>query len=304
MRFSFAQSVLSELLADGTISRSATLLAVCAGEREHELFSTYNFANVVISNLSQAASPDDQEQVDWSPFSWSYQDAQSLSYEDDSFDFAFVADGLHHCSSPHRAMVEMYRVARKGIIVIESRRSLLMHVASRLGLAREYEVEAVVGSDCERGGVNNTAIPNYVYRWTEGELMRTLRSYDPRGQQHFRFFYELNLPYELADWKKSKLRLTAVRIVDPLARGMTRVFKKQCNTLAMVVLKPVIPRDLWPWLTLEGGEVVFNVAYADRHFEPIEAITRRYMRHEQDNRAGLGQDAGGRAHPEDRSSSS
>jgi SAM-dependent methyltransferase len=299
MRISLAQSMLSELLADGTISRSDTVLAVCAGEREYELFSSYSFEHVVISNISA------HEQIDWSPScSWSYQDVQSLSYEDSSFDFTFVADGLHHCPSPHRAMLEMYRVARKGIIVIESRRSLLMQVANRLGLSPEYEVEAVIGNELRSGGVNNTAIPNYIYRWTEGELTRTIRSYDPRGRQHFRFFYELNLPYELADWKKNKFRLNAVRIVDPLVQALTRVFKKQCNTLAMVVLKPVIPKDLWPWLTLEGGEVVFNPAYADRHFEPIDAIMSRYSSDEQDDRAAPGQDPARRVHSEDRGSSS
>ena len=66
MRLSLAQTVISELLADGTISRSDTVLAVCAGKREHELFSTYNFENVVISNIYE------QEHIDWSPsYSWS-----------------------------------------------------------------------------------------------------------------------------------------------------------------------------------------------------------------------------------------
>jgi SAM-dependent methyltransferase len=271
MRFSLAQTVISELLADGTISRSDAVLAVCAGEREHELFSTYDFEHVVISNIYE------QEHIDWSPaYTWSRQDAQSLSYGDGSFDFVFVADGLHHCSSPHRAMLEMYRVARKGIIVIESRRSLLMQVANRLGLSPEYEVEAVVGSELERGGVDNTAIPNYIYRWTEDELMRAIKSYDPRGRHHPRFFYELNLPYELADWRKSKFKLKVVRVVDPVIRAVTRVFKKQCNTMAMVVLKPAIPNDLWPWLRLEGDDVVFNPAYADSHFESVDAIMSRY----------------------------
>jgi SAM-dependent methyltransferase len=298
MRFSLAQTVISELLADGTISRSDTVLAVCAGEREHELFSTYNFEHVVISNIYE------QEHIDWSPpYSWSYQDAQSLSYDDGSFDFAFVADGLHHCSSPHRAMLEMYRVARKGIIVIESRRSFLMQVANRLGLSPEYEVEAVVGSELRRGGVNNTAIPNHIYRWTEDELMRAIKSYDPRGRHRVRFFYELNLPYELADWKKSKFKLNVVRVADPVIRGLTRVFKKQCNTLAMVVLKPAIPKDLWPWLRLEGDDVVFNPAYADRHYEPVEAILSRYGSDEQDHAGALGEDPERPIPSEDRSSS-
>lgn len=299
MRFSLAQTVISELLADGTISRSDTVIAVCAGKREHELFSAYDFEHVVISNIYE------QEHIDWSPsYSWSCQDAQSLSYDDGSFDFAFVADGLHHCSSPHRAMVEMYRVARKGIIVIESRRSFLMKVANRLGLSPEYEVEAVVGSELERGGVNNTAIPNYIYRWTEDELMRTIKSYDPRGRHRVRFFYELNLPYELADWKKSKVKLNLVRVFDPLVRGVTRVFKKQCNTLAMVVLKPAVPRDLWPWLRLEGDEVVFNPAYADRHFEPVDAIMSRYSSDEQEDAGAPGEDPAQPVRPEDRAPSS
>lgn len=299
MRFSLAQTVISELLADGTISRSDTVIAVCAGKREHELFSAYDFEHVVISNIYE------QEHIDWSPsYSWSCQDAQSLSYDDGSFDFAFVADGLHHCSSPHRAMLEMYRVARKGIIVIESRRSFLMKVANRLGLSPEYEVEAVVGSELERGGVNNTAIPNYIYRWTEDELMRAIKSYDPRGRHRVRFFYELNLPYELADWKKSKFKLNLVRVLDPLVRGVTRAFKKQCNTLAMVVLKPAVPRDLWPWLRLEGDEVVFNPAYADRHFEPVDAIMSRYSSDEQEDAGAPGEDPAQPVRPEDRVSSS
>jgi SAM-dependent methyltransferase len=298
MRISLAHTVLSELLGDGTISRSDTVIAVCAGEREHELFSTHNFEDVVISNIYE------QEHIDWSPsYKWSYQDAQSLSYEDGSFDFAFVADGLHHCSSPHRAMLEMYRVARKGIIVIESRRSLLMQVANRLGLSPEYEVEAVVGSELERGGVDNSAIPNYIYRWTEDELMRAIKSYDPRGRHRVRFFYELNLPYELADWKKSKFKLKLVRVADPVIRGLTRVFQKQCNTLAMVVLKPAIPKDLWPWLRLEGDEVVFNPAYADRHYEPVEAILSRYGSDEQDDAGAMGADPERPVRSEDRISS-
>jgi hypothetical protein len=114
----------------------------------------------------------------------------------------------------------MYRVARKGIIVIESRRSLLMKVANHLGLSPEYEVEAVVGNEFEGGGVNNTAIPNSIYiAGLKLSLLRTIRSYDPRGRHHFRFFYELNLPYELADWKRNKFRLKCRQDCGPTSPG-------------------------------------------------------------------------------------
>jgi SAM-dependent methyltransferase len=265
MRTPFTESVLEELLADGTISHSDRIIAVCAGVRERDIFLRCGFQDVTITNLDHSGSGDR-----FPPFQWSYQDAHDLNYDDNSFDFAFVTDGLHHCSSPHRAMLEMYRVARRGIIVIESRNSLLMRAANHLGLSPEYEVEAVVGSEFKSGGVNNTDIPNYIYRWTESDFEKAIRSFDPMGKQDFRFFYGLNLPYELAGWKKSSLKFYVVKVADPLLRGFTRVFKRQCNTLAMIALKPRIPDDLWPWLKLQNGSVVFNADYAGQHFKQIE----------------------------------
>jgi SAM-dependent methyltransferase len=265
MRTPFTESVLEELLADGTIAPSDSIIAVAAGERERDIFLHCGFQNVTITNVDQTDSGDR-----FPPYQWSYQDAHALDYADNFFDFAFVADGLHHCSSPHRAMLEMYRVARGGIIVIESRNSLLMRTANRLGLSPEYEIEAVVGSEFKSGGVNNTDIPNYIYRWTESDFTKAIRSFNPRGKHDFRFFYGLNLPYELAGWKKSGLKLYVIKVADPLLRAFTRVFKRQCNTIAMVALEPRIPEDLWPWLKLQNGDVVFNRDYAGQHFKEIE----------------------------------
>ena len=277
MRIEFAESVLKELLGDGTIARSDAVVAVCAGERERELFLHLAFTDVTITNIDEGDSGDR-----FPPFKWSQQDAQDLEFEDDSFDFGFVADGLHHCSSPHRAMLEMYRVARKGIIVIESRNNLLMRAANRLGLSPEFEVEAVVCSECQRGGVDNTEIPNYIYRWTETDFTKAISAFNPLGKHIFRFFHGLNLPYEAADWKTSKLKLYVVRATDPLLRGFTRVFRKQCNTMAMIALKPRIPEDLWPWLKLENGEVVLNREYAGRHFKLDEIFHTYYRRSHSD----------------------
>jgi SAM-dependent methyltransferase len=265
MRMEFADTVLRKLVDDGMITPSDSVVAVCAGVRDRDVFERCGFRNVLITNINETAADDE-----FGRFEWSHQDAQQLGLEDDSFDFAFVADGLHHCSSPHRALLEMYRVARKGIIVIESRDSLLMRTANRLKLSPTYEVEAVVGSDFSRGGVDNSDIPNYIYRWTEADFKKALCAFNPRGQHRFRFFYGLNLPYELAGWKKSSVKLKVIKATDGVLRGLTRVFKKQCNTMAMVALKPRIPEDLWPWLKSENGGVTFAREYAGEHFREIE----------------------------------
>src|SRR5215211_480663 len=265
MRMEFTDTVLRKLLQEGTVTPPDSFVAVCAGVRDRDLFVRCGFHDVLITNINENDASDES-----APFEWSRQDAQQLDLDDGSFEFAFVADGLHHCSSPHRALLEMYRVARKGIIVIESRDSMLMRAANRLGLSPMYEVEAVVGSDFSRGGVNNSDVPNYIYRWTEADFTKALRAFDPRGRHTFRFFYGLNLPYELAGWKKSNVKLKVIKTADPVLRGVTRVFKKQCNTMAMVALKPRIPEDLWPWLKVDNSGIAFAREYAGQHFKEIE----------------------------------
>jgi SAM-dependent methyltransferase len=261
VRTGFVQSVLEKLLAEGVLLRSDAVVAVCAGQAERDVFTRLGFSDVTITNLDERL---DAPEV--APFRWSRENAERLSFEDGSFDFSFVADGLHHCPSPHRALLEMYRVARKGIVAIESRDSLLMRTAVRLGLTPEYEVEAVVDNDFKWGGLNNSHIPNYIYRWTEADFRKTIKSFDPKGEHRFRFFYGLNLPYEQARMKKSPVKLAVVVATDRLLRGLTRVFEKQRNTLAMVALKPEVPHDLWPWLKKANGEIVFDREYAIRQF--------------------------------------
>jgi SAM-dependent methyltransferase len=197
----------------------------------------------------------------FAPFAWSRQDATNLSFQDEAFDLAFVADGLHHTAAPHRAVLEMYRVARRGIIVVESRDNLLIRTANRLGFSAEYEVAAVIGNGCVSGGLNNTDVPNYVYRWTEAEFMKTIRSFNPIGRHTFRFVYALNLPYSRTELEGDRLRLRALELAEPAVHAVTRLFKKQCNSFAMVALKPRVPHDLWPWLVLEDGRVHFNGRY-------------------------------------------
>lgn len=263
MRTEFVESVVVELLEEGVLATSDSVIAVCAGSRERDLFAQLGFTNVLITNLDDRIT----DEGAFAPFSWSLQDAQNLNVPDASFDFAFVADGLHHCSSPHKALLEMHRVSRKGLVVVESRDNL-MRVATSVGLTPAYELEAVVGNDFKWGGVDNTAIPtNYIYRWTESEFKKTISSFDPSGKHVFRFFYGLNLPFEQAKIKKTNAKLYAVRLTEPLVKAFTGIFKKQRNTLAMVALKPRLPQDLWPWLAIGREGVELDRTYAGAHFK-------------------------------------
>lgn len=53
--------------------------------------------------------------------SYSEENAESLSFLDNSFDYVFCKESLHHFPRPYAALYEMFRVARKGVILIEPR---------------------------------------------------------------------------------------------------------------------------------------------------------------------------------------
>src|SRR5262249_51172103 len=117
----FYHKVLGRLLRDGEINRDARLLVVCGGKLDHDVLRDLGFRHVTISNLDGRMN-----EQSFAPFAWSYQDAEALAYPDDAFDFVLVHAGLHHCHSPHRALLEMYRVARRGLLAFEARDGWLM----------------------------------------------------------------------------------------------------------------------------------------------------------------------------------
>jgi len=242
MKAGFVEAVTDALLAEGVLAPSDSVVAVCAGLRERELLVERGFSRAVISNLDAEG--------DVAPFDWSRQDAQQLGFENDSFDFALVVAGLHHCASPHQALVEMYRVARKGIVAIEARDSVLTKAAVRLGLASEYELSAVAAHGYRAGGVDDTSIPNFIYRWTEAEFRKVIRSADPTGEPSFRFFHSLDVPD----------RMPVASVAGPVLGTLARLFPRLSNTIAMVALRP---RRLWPWLIREGEQVVFDRRHAE-----------------------------------------
>ena len=238
----FAAATLQSL----SLSADTRMLAVCAGSDDWELLAGLGLTDVVVSNLDESFSPLVPEAV------WSYQDAQSLTFEDRSFDWVFVSEGLHHCRSPHRALLEMYRVCRVGLVAIEAGDSALMRLAVRVGMADRFELAAVVDQGFRAGGVDNTSVPNHVYRWTEAEVIKTLRSYDPTGEVRVEFRHGLRLPTDEATGRRRRL---AGQLARPALIAVTTLLKRQCNLLAVIARRPT---DLYPWLRRAHGRVEFD----------------------------------------------
>jgi SAM-dependent methyltransferase len=173
-----------------------------------------------------------------------FQDVENLTYENGSFDVVVVHAGLHHCYSPHRGLLEMYRVARKCAVVFEARDSILMRVAIRLGLTEKFERSAI-SADGMTGGVGDTGIPNFIYRWTERDVEKTIASYDPSHVPDIRFFYDLRLPIQRFARSGNKMMRTIGVLVEPLSRIFATVLPKQCNEFAFAISKTGVQQ---PWI--------------------------------------------------------
>ncbi len=246
-RSGFYTTTLQRLLDESLVRLDMSVLVVCGGEADRDVFQELGFANVTISNVAGGSTEA------FRPYRWSVQDAEQLDYEDESFDLVAVSAGLHHCRSPHRGLLEMYRVAREAVFVLESRDSVLMRGAVRLGAVDEYELTAVAAHGFHAGGVRDTSTPNFVYRWTEREVRKVIASYAPHARHDLRFFHELELPVSVLALRHGRPGAAAGRMLEPALRLFTKVAPSQANLFAFLVRKPQLPRDLQPWMRLEQG---------------------------------------------------
>jgi len=257
----FYSALLKKLLESRQLSRDMSVLVICGTVKDKKVFSELGFTNVTVSNLDTRAPSDE-----FAPYSWSYQDAENLDFPDKDFDFVVVNAGLHHCQSPHRGLLEMYRVARKCLLVIEARESVLMKLALRMGMAEEYEVCNVVTEGLEFGGVRNTLVPNYVYRWTEREVIKTIASYAPYAKHGIAFHYDLKFPFgSLVD--RHPIYLITAIILYPFVKLAGKLFRKQSNLFAFLINKPALPQELFPWLRLEENNIALNMSWIENRYD-------------------------------------
>ena len=253
---SFYSILLSKALAKNQINLEDQILVVCGGTKDKNSFADLGFKNVTISNLDVRMKGNE-----YHPYEWSFQDAENLNFEDNSFDFVVVHAGLHHCASPHRGLLEMYRVARKGVVVFEARDSMVLRLGKRLGLVPDYEIEAVVTNDYKYGGIRNTAVPNFIYRWKEAEVEKAINSFNPQTINDYHYHYHLRVPLKRLSLSKNRMKLLAAKLLQTVLGLFTFFFPKQCNEFGFVVLKT---DKVHPWIIKSGTEYTIDRAYSEK----------------------------------------
>ena len=258
-RILFYKSCINEFITN----KNASILVIGGGMNDKLVLQEIGFIDVTISNIDERLS--DSE---YSPYKHCFQNAENLSYKDNEIDYVIAHATLHHCSSPHRSLTEMYRVSKKGIVVIESRDSWLMRLLIRFKITPAFETAAICDHNYKYGGVNNTCIPNYIYRWTEYEVEKTIKSYDPQVKHKFWYRYGFDKP-SATKRSKNLSKKIIINLLSPMYRLIIKLFPKQQNLFAFYTNKPVIPDDLQPWIKFDNGIIRFNESWVAKGIKAV-----------------------------------
>jgi hypothetical protein len=131
------------------------------------------------------------------------------------------------------------------VVVFENRDSLSMRLAVKFGLTSEFELPAVRQNSLTSGGMRNGPIPNYVYRWTEREVEKTVGSADPGHDVPIQYFYNARFPIGRVKRLRGLRRMTLESIRVPYVI-YSKLFPQQANVFGFCINKAA--RTPKPWM--------------------------------------------------------
>ena len=268
----FLRVLASQIEASGVSLDQRVLIVGGSADDEH-LLRQVGFKHIVNSNL-----PTDMDRMVAGESVPETQhialDVEQIDLPDDSFDLVFASEVLHHCRSPHHAVCEMLRVSRRYVVFMEPNDSLAMAALVRMRFSFPYELPAVVAHDYRSGGLRDSQIPNFIYRWNGHEVLKTVSACIPE-----RIFSVRAYPYWDFEVTKKDLDLRKATRLGSITSVMgagnfirllrfaqfflnwTGFLRSQGNKFLCCIEKSP---DLKPWMARDGEEIVFNRAFGQQ----------------------------------------
>lgn len=250
------------------------VLVVGGSAEDGRTLQRIGFSRVTLSNLLDPR-PSEQADLDDAEMRTVRLDAEAMELPDNSYDLVLAHEVLHHCRSPHKALLEMLRVSRRHVILLEPNNSVAMRIFLRLRFSFPYELPAVIASGFQTGGVRDSSIPNYIYRWNARDVYQTTASYLTESEfgLYTQAYWDFNVD-EAELRRRSETRIKNVtKILSP------RVFLTGLHGFQSVVNQmPWLARqgnkffgciqkksELKPWLVRRGDEIKFDADYIVRN---------------------------------------
>jgi SAM-dependent methyltransferase len=246
------------------------VLVVGGSAEDGRTLHRLGFTRVTLSNLLDPR-PSEQADLDEAEMHTVKVDAEAMELADNSYDLVLAHEVLHHCRSPHKALLEMLRVSRRHVILIEPNNSLAMRVLLMLRFSFPYELPAVIASGFRTGGVRDSSIPNYIYRWNPVDVYQTTASYlaESEFDLYTQGYWDFNVD-EVELRRRSETRIGSVtKVLSPgvflaCLHGFQAVVNqiswlaRQGNKFFGCIEKR---NELKPWLIRKDDEIQFDDNY-------------------------------------------
>jgi SAM-dependent methyltransferase len=253
------------------IDVGASVLVVGGMPEDAEVLRRCGFHRITLSNIEGTTGGDGQP----GEFPIEAVDAEDIRLSDNSYDMVVVHEVIHHCRSPHRALCEMLRVAKRYVVMMEPNDSTFMRLLGRLGFSFPYELFAVVDNDYVCGGVRNSQIPNFIHRWNRHDVFKTASSFLAERMFSVRAYpyWDFNVDErDLAYRKQTRIELITrligarnfIRLLRITQTVLNRVpiLRRQGNKFFCCIEKSA---ELRPWLIQnDAGDVVFDRSFQSR----------------------------------------
>jgi ubiquinone/menaquinone biosynthesis C-methylase UbiE len=192
--------------------------------------SEKGFTNVTPTDISEALLKRSKEEGRIRHYR--VENAESLSFANDEFDYVFCKESYHHFPQPLNALYEMLRVARKGVILVEPN-DVYGSPFSRL----KHGLKRVVRGENHPDAGNYEDSGNYVYSVSKRELEKVALGLNLPGiatkglSDHFVEGCE----FVPASWKSPIYR--RIRIRCALRTAMSRLRFHEFPLLMAVIFK-------------------------------------------------------------------
>lgn len=264
------EAVLQKCVRSMGLDLQGDVLVVGGSAEDGRTLRRVGFTRVTLSNLLDPR-PSEQADLEDAKMHTVRLDAEAMNLADNSYDLVLAHEVLHHCRSPHQALLEMLRVSRKHVILLEPNNSVAMQVLLRLRFSFPYELPAVIASGFQTGGVRDSSIPNYIYRWNATDMYQTTASYlaESEFDLYTQGYWDFNVD-EAELRRRSETRIGSVtKILSPQVflaalHGFQAVVNQmpwvagQGNKFFGCIQKR---SELKPWLIRRDDEIQFDEDY-------------------------------------------
>ena len=215
------------------IKKEDEVLIISGSITEVFILKKYGYENITITYYDEKTKINIEQE--FKNINFIKLDLSKNNFDIKKYNYVIICNTLHHLNKPHQTILNLYDIANKGLMIFEGNDSFVTRILSKINLMETFENSAI--SKDGKGGLLNSNVANYIYRWTEREIAKLLFSYDPKHKNKLYFNYS----YDLFNKEVQKKINFAFKFFSPIlkiiAHIIFKIFPNQGNILITFIKK-------------------------------------------------------------------